>query len=189
MKIQSKIKAFFRYRDEDAEMDVSAAEIRNGRVWLHPANDKDHVYCIRSNTVDIIISPTENIQEEDVEVRNSKKPDEHTSSEPKLHNQDKAKNTSTRPTHDREPVFSYMPKMKKITFTLYPDEYEMLMSNIKENGYRKTEFLLACVSAAKKNSMESSYRKYENLHKERRSAYREAARMAQEKDQATQKIN
>ena len=64
--------------------------------------------------------------------------------------------------------------MRKVSFTLYPDEYEMLMSSIKEKGYKKTEFLLACVTSAKKNSMESTYRKLENSRYERRLAEREA---------------
>jgi hypothetical protein len=27
--------------------------------------------------------------------------------------------------------------MSKVTFTLYPDEYDLLMDNIKGNGYKK----------------------------------------------------
>ena len=73
MKIFSKIKAFFRFRNLDAEMDVSAAEVKNGNVFLHPLDDNQHVYCIKSDAVDIIISPRENIREEDVEIIDLKK--------------------------------------------------------------------------------------------------------------------
>ena len=73
---------------------------------------------------------------------------------------------------------SYKPKTKTVQFTLYPDEYDMLMTRIYEKGYKKNEFLLACVAAAKKNSMEANYTKYEALRKERRAADRQAAKNA-----------
>jgi len=57
MKLLSKIKAFFRFRDQEAEMEVSAAEIRHGKVFLHPVEDAEHVYCIKTDAVNIIISP------------------------------------------------------------------------------------------------------------------------------------
>jgi len=73
-----------------------------------------------------------------------------------------------------------MPIMKRVSFSLYEDEYEMLMSHLKNNRYRKTEFLLACVSATKKNSLDATYRRYTIEHKERRKADREAAILAQQ---------
>ena len=68
MKLLSKIKAFFRFRGQDAELDVSAVETKNGRVYLHPEEDKSKVYCIRSSAVEIYISPRESISEDDVEI-------------------------------------------------------------------------------------------------------------------------
>lgn len=55
------------------------------------------------------------------------------------------------------------------------------MDSINANGYRKTEFLLACVSAVKKNSMEATYKKYINDHKARRDAERVAILQAKER--------
>lgn len=46
------------------------------------------------------------------------------------------------------------PKMHVASMRLYPDKYEFLMDSIEEKGYKKTEYLLACVAAAKKKSME-----------------------------------
>jgi len=51
-----------------------------------------------------------------------------------------------------------------------------------EKGYKKTGFLLACVSAAKKNSLDATYRRYDANHKMRREADRRAAMVEQEKD-------
>ena len=56
--------------------------------------------------------------------------------------------------------------MKKVSFSVYPEEYDMLMKSIHESGYKKTEFLLGCVAAAKKNSMEATCRRYAIEHKE-----------------------
>ena len=47
---------------------------------------------------------------------------------------------------------------------LYQEEYEMLMENIQVNGYKKTEYLLACMAAANKNSMQTAYRKCYTEH-------------------------
>ena len=41
-------------------------------------------------------------------------------------------------------------KKKTISLSLYPDEYEMISDMITSNGFKRTEFLLACVSASKK---------------------------------------
>lgn len=73
MKIMTKIKAFFRWRNENAELEVSAAEVRQGKVFLHPADDEEHVYCMKADMVDIIINPHKEIREEDVQILKRKK--------------------------------------------------------------------------------------------------------------------
>ena len=179
MKFFTKIKAFFRYKDNDAEIEVSSAEIRRGKVFLHPVDDKDHVICIKTSAVDILINANEDISEDGVEIIDAKK---HA-----------AREAQERPAPEKKPILprtgsgragnSYgydRPQMRKVSFSLYPDEYETLMDTINANGYRKTEFLLACVSAAKKNSMDANYQKYLNDHKARRAADREAMRLAKE---------
>ena len=76
----------------------------------------------------------------------------------------------------------FMPKKKIVSISLYEDEYDMLMDDINANGYQKTEYLLACVSAAKKKSLAATYRRYAEEHKERRTADRYAAHLAREQD-------
>lgn len=178
MKLLSKIKAFFRYRGQDAELDVSAAEIKNGRVYLHPEEDKSKVYCIRSSAVEIYISPRESISEDDVEILDTKKKEDEAPSAPSPEKQRQERSRNLRPM----PLNHFTTKMKTMTFSMYPEEYDMLMANMKENGYKKTEFLLACVSSAKKNSMQANYQRYEVEHKERRKAERLAARQAQQEE-------
>ncbi len=201
MKLFNKIKAFFKYKGEEAEVEASAVEIHDGYVYLHSVEDPSQVRRIRSNAVDIFISPNENISEDDIEFferkRKSSSEEQVPSDEeksnipspskeqevnvntplhvPESYPENSGLNTAATPyTTDHHRY--QRPQMRKVSFTLYPDEYEMLMSNIKEKGYKKTEFLLACVTSAKKNSMESAYRKLKNSRYERRLAEREARR-------------
>ena len=60
-----------------------------------------------------------------------------------------------------------MPPKKRFSVLLYPDEYEMLLQNTQEKGYKKTEYFLACMTAAKKQSMEAVCKRYAAEHKER----------------------
>lgn len=54
------------------------------------------------------------------------------------------------------------------------------MEIINSNGYRKAEYLLACVHAAKKKSMETVYNQYYDAHRERRKADRAEAKRLRE---------
>ena len=180
MKLFNKIKAFFQYRGQQAELDVSAAEIKNGRVYLHTEEEPPKVYCLRSNTVEIFISPCEDISEEDLEILDTKKK-EDTDLRSLEEARERRQCERAAALHPM-PLKHFTPKMKTITFSMYPEEYDMLVSNMKENGYKKTEFLLACVSSAKKNSMHANYQRYEAEHKERRKAERLAAREAQQEE-------
>lgn len=191
MKLLSKIKAFFQYRGQQAELDASAAEIKNGRVYLHPKDNPSKVYCIRSNTVDILISPRENICEEDLEILEIKKPESAASSgetqidptpAPSTAEAEQSSTQSKASIRPR-PLNAFYQPMKRITFTMYPEEYDMFMSSMQKDGFKKkTEFFLACVSSAKKNSMQANYQKYAAEHKARRIADRQAARQAQAED-------
>jgi len=183
MKLFSRIKAFFRYKGKDAEVEVSSAEIRQGKVYLHPVDDKEHVVCIKTAAVDILINANEDIRERDVEILDAKKHDVQRQQE-RLAHENAAKSSRQGSSRNKSTLDYERPQMKKVSFTLYPDEYETLMDSINTNGYRKTEFLLACVSAAKKNSMEATYKKYINDHKARRTAEREAMRQAKEQAKA-----
>ena len=186
MKLMQRIKAFFRINGQDAELEVSSAEIKQGKVFLHPADDPAHTVCIRSQAVDIIINPGVDLQEDDIEILDTsvKKTSPIIESPEPPHPKTTNPVPNTTPQqHNPQDIplsFFYKPQMKRVSFSLYTDEYEMLMSQLNSNGYRKTEFLLACISAAKKNSMDAAYRKYTAEHKERRKADRNAAILAQE---------
>ncbi|MBQ8611416.1 MAG: hypothetical protein IJ412_06870 [Oscillospiraceae bacterium] len=81
MKLLSQIKAFFTICGKKAEMKVSAAEIKQGRVFLHPIDDPDNVYCIKATSVDIIIDPQRDLSEDDILVVPGKKSEEELAKE------------------------------------------------------------------------------------------------------------
>ncbi len=69
---------------------------------------------------------------------------------------------------------------------LYPDEHEKLTRLIKDNGYKKVEYILACVDSAKKTSMEANYKRYTEEREQRR---KEAALEAKRAKEEAQKAN
>ena len=180
-------------------------------MYLHSADNPKQVRRIRSHSVDIFINPNENISEEDLEFFEARenssgensniiKKDETTSSAPDINSEETRKlpvckiapctespDANVKDKAITQNSFAYQkPQMRKVTFTLYPDEYEMLVNNIQENGYKKTEFLLACVTSAKKKSMESTYRKWESSRHERRLAERKARKQAELESQSAE---
>lgn len=171
MKILAKIRAFFKSENKEHEIQVSAAEIRGHKVFLHPLNEK-HTVCINASDVDILINPTDKISKENIRIIGTQTPSSSTQTQ------------SVHPSKRSSTVAYSPPPMKTISMRLYMEEYEMLMNAIQTNGYRKTEYLLACVTAAKKNSLDAAYKQFYNDHQARRKAVREAVRQA--KIRATQ---
>lgn len=170
-KIFGKIKAYFNVKGKSMEMDLSAAEIKDGKAFLHPVDDDNHVYMIKTKDVSIFINPEDEISEEDITVADYPK------EKPATGEPDKKKGTLY--DSEKEPTAFDLPAFKNkkvVRFSLYNDEYETLMKYIDENGYKKAEFFLACANAAKKNSMTSLYNKYLQDHKQRRKEERLAAK-------------
>ena len=89
MKLFNKIKAFFKYKGENAEVDASAVEIRNGYVYLHSVEDPKQIRRIRSHAVEIFINPNENISEDDLDFFETKEKnpaqEQHPPDEGRLH--------------------------------------------------------------------------------------------------------
>lgn len=82
---------------------------------------------------------------------------------------------------------NYFEPKKKITISFYEDEYNLITGYLKDNGYKKNEFFLACITAVKKQSMTSTYNRLEKERKERRKKEKaEARRRAEEEIQARQ---
>ena len=188
MEILKKIRAFFHLQGRQVEMTLEAAEIRGNKVFLHPADDPEHTVCVKACAVDLYINPLAETPDEDVSMIDHKKRRTDRQDVPLTDGMkskaqkgpSKAEPTEKSSQNTYEPVDvdykQFMPKMRTVSMRLYQEEYEMLMENIQVNGYKKTEYLLACVAAAKKKSMQTEYQKYYTEHQQRRKEAREAAK-------------
>ncbi len=172
MKLFSKLRAFFKFKGESVEMDLSAAKINKDHILLHPADDPLHAFCISTKTIDLFINNGEELQEEDVLILDTEKVRKL---EQKIEQQqnsiikEKDKSIDSVPNYNHPLMLkrnSYI--KKKFSIMLYPEEYEALMENIKSNGYKKSEYFLACVHAAKKQNMSSLYKHYITDHQKRK---------------------
>lgn len=245
MRFFEKMRAIFNFKGRRAKMELKSAEIQGDKIFLHPASDPDHTFCVSGKAIDILIDPSAALTEADFRViENEKiakiqeqieidptapiekllhqndpkeapqspkskeapatneppgpgseaapqiKPDAkpETKSDQKPSNaqgpkqpaaekKDQNQKTPGNPERIQPPTG---PKMHVVSMRLYPEEYEFLMSSIEEKGYKKTEFLLACVAAAKKKSMETNYQKYYTERMRRRKEQREATKRVAE---------
>lgn len=223
MKFLERIRAIFNFKGQRAEMKLESAEIRGNRVYLHPADDPAHIFCVSGKAVDVLIDLSEELTEADFFVIENEKanklqqqmeidptspiekllqpktpPEEKqhpkAKESPKQNPETKSESeieTKATPTPSEKkagersvasnPNITYTyerPQMRTVSMKLYQDEYDFLMATIEANGYKKTEFLLACVTAAKKKSMETNYQKYYAERLRRRREQREAAAKA-----------
>ncbi len=215
MKLLNKVRAIFQVRSQNAELEVAEAIIKPGKVLLRPADNPKRIVKVKADTVDIVINRNRDTKEEDIEIidkedpaaedtlqmspapseedtmEGSQNPEEQTFPEipdtPSIEESPDGEDFAGNPVMgEPKPLSYFIPKKKIVSFSLYPDEYEMLMENIHSNGYKKSEFLLACVTSAKKNSLEANYHRYAVSHKERRAAERQAAYLAQQQDYLSQ---
>ena len=223
MKLFEKLRAVFNFKGQKAEMQLESAEIRGNKVFLHPADDPDHTFCVSGKAIDILIAPEVALTEDDFFVIENQKlsklqeqmeidptsPIEKllqskiTQTEKQPPNPKEASKQSSESKQTLEPKTQAVgekevsresqikagnvyqpPKMRTVSMRLYPEEYDFLMAAIEENGYKKTEYLLACVAAAKKKSMMTNYQKYYEERMRRRREQREAARRAMEEQES-----
>lgn len=165
MNLLTKIRAFFNFKGEKVEMELSKAEIKQGRVYLHPADKPSETFVVKTRSVDLIINPEEEISDEDIFVINNDK-EKRTQKPTAKIPEDETSNSPSENNHDHQ-IQTIFPKKRKFVVSLYPDEYEVLVENINANGYKRAEYLLACVNSAKKASFDAMYKKYTVEHKER----------------------
>lgn len=213
MKLMAKIRALFTMKGSQHELELASAEVRQNGVILHPAEDPSRKYFVKADEVDIIIKPGAEISEEDFIIWDrtvNADPGEptqvnHTAEDPSPNPEsifvfvtdegapNGGKDDSKRFV-DSSPFNEFAtgsgwqkPKKKSFTLMLYPDEHEKLMQLIKDNGYKKAEYILACVESAKKTSMESNYKRFTEDHARRRKEETLENRKAREaEDQAKQ---
>lgn len=152
MKLKNVLKALFFHKEEPVALDLSAAEIREGKAFLHPKHEKGVTYLVRSNDIEISLSKGISLTPDNIikiEPKSKQKnPDNN--KEKSLQKKQKTaqtlgNGTSSSPVADNE-FDKY--KKRKFVVSLYPDEYDSVMASMKEYGYRRADFLLACVNTA-----------------------------------------
>ena len=168
MKFMNRIKAFFRKNDTPIELDLRAAEIKEGRAFLHTKGEEPVTYLVRASDIEIRLNKDASLSELDILTIKSNTPAakqktlEQKGSEKK---DKKGHNTNNSPSNNG--VIYADDRFRKRTFsmTVYQEEYDMLMESIKEYGYKRADFVLACVNTASKGSMEKAHKKIVKSHK------------------------
>ena len=168
MKIINKIKAFFRKDNDPIEMDIYAAEIKEGKAFLHPKNDPKATYLIRSDDIRISISEGRSVAGQEIiaVVPKSKQPMDAQKEQTQQEIEKKARETAAKKGEQQnstnQPIFAIpgFERYKKRTFSvsLYPEEYDMIIENMKGYGYKRADFFLACVQTAKKTNIEKAHK-------------------------------
>lgn len=176
MKIINKIKAFFIHRNEPVELDLIAAEIKEGKAFLHPRGEEGVTYLIRSDDIEITLNKGRSLTPKDILKTG---PKEKISPKAQQAEKEKAKqppeqtttpNKSIKPaletTQTTENEFDRF-KKRKFVVSLYPEEYDRIITSMKEYGYKRADFVMACVNTASKGSMEKAHKKIVKEHGER----------------------
>lgn len=189
MKIMNRIKAIFSFGGKKEEMEVTAAEINQEGIILHPVADPERVFFVKSQSVDIVINPDVEITEEEIEIHDKetikKQIEKYVGITDEMLDGDNGKTPIIRPI----PLSRFMPAKRRFVVTLYQDEYDNLMKTITENGYKKTEYFLACMTSAKKNSMNAEYKRYTENHSSRKKSDLQMAIQARAEDFAVRQQN
>lgn len=168
MKIIKKLKAFFCKNNELVELDLVAAEIKEGRAYLHTKGDEPATYLVRSNDIEIRLSKDASLRELDV-LQIKKKTVEARDKE--VQKEQTAKQTEPEKTKVNKataPGVVHMDdRFKKRVFSVsvYPEEHDMLVESVKAYGYKRADFVLACVNTASKGSMEKAHKKIVKTHR------------------------
>ena len=176
MKIINKIKAFFTHRNEPVELDLIAAEIKEGKAFLHPRGEEGVTYLIRSDDIEITLSKGRSLTPKDIlktrpkekTTKNSQQAEKEKAKQPPVQtaNPNKSIKPALETTQTTENEFDRF-KKRKFVVSLYPEEYDRIMTSMKEYGYKRADFVMACVNTASKGSMEKAHKKIVKEHGER----------------------
>ena len=184
---QYKITAFFRLRGEQVELDLTAAEIKEGVAYLHLREEEDVTYCVKANDIGITLKNKNGmILERDIFLLgNSKKKRKSKKIQNKKTNQQKKEEPTTlvspntekkpgetkrKPTHiststNHVPFYERL-KKKSFTIKLYPHEYEALAAAAKSSGFKREDYIFACFLRANKRNVTAECKRLEKEHEE-----------------------
>ena len=172
----SDVFSFFFHQEEPVELDLIAAEIKEGKAFLHPRGEENVTYLIRSDDIEITLSKGRSLNPKDIlktkpkskePEKDAKKEDKKDPKQPSTKDP-KSDRTSIPPLETTQAATDEFDRFKKKKFvvSLYPDEYDSIMSSMKEYGYKRADFVLACVNSAAKGTMEKAHKKIIKSHNE-----------------------
>lgn len=173
MKLIKKVKAFFFHKDDPVELDLIAAEIKEGKAYLHPRDEEKVTYLVKSDDIKIHLNNGRTLSQKDI-IKIAPKPQAEDQSSSTKQNKEKLPSASPRKT--TTPVFvqdiapNEFDRFKKRTFsvTLYQEDYDALISSMKGYGYKRADFVMACVNSASKTTMECAHKKIQKVNKARK---------------------
>ena len=184
MKIMKRIRAFFTHQEEPIELDLIAAEIKEGKAFLHPRGEEHVTYLVRSDDIEITLSKGRSLGPRDIfrigpkpkNPEKEKKEEEKKSLKqpPVKDPKDDNKKSVTKEEIQTEPDEFDKFKKRKFVISLYPEEYDAIMASMKEYGYKRADFVMACVNTATKGTMEKAHKKILRSHDEIRKEQQEA---------------
>lgn len=162
MKIIHKLKAIFVKAQQPIVLDLAAAEIKEGRAYLHPKGDRKAIYLVKSDDIEIHLSKNKELSDEDIRAL-KRKEDAVTDKKEKPKAKKNEKSNSDLSNSDE--IYD---RFKKRTFSvsLYQHEYDMLMNTIKEYGYKRAEFIIASANTATRGTMDRERKKIVRVHQE-----------------------
>ena len=166
MKIINKLKAFFFHQEEAVEIDLVTAEIKEGKAFLHPRGEEDITYLFNSEDIEVILSKSRSLGPGDIMKIKSNGDSEKDKAQNSSGNGKGANNLKSRTrntTRISEGEFDRF-KKKQFVVSLYQEEYDTIMSGIKAYGYKRADFVMACVNSASKGTMERAHKKIVKNH-------------------------
>lgn len=171
-----KIKALFFKDDHPVSLDLSAAEIKEGKAFLHPKEDRDITYLVKSDDIEIRLSKGKNLTDKDILVMGKRKRTDRVPANPKeKQSVQPPEKKIVPPTGDPGNIVYDLSRFKKKTFSvsLYPEEYDRLMDTIQKYGYKRSEFILASAQTATQGTMARAQKKVVMVRKELRKEEKE----------------
>lgn len=176
MKIIKKLKALFFKDDRPVSLDLIAAEIKEGRAFLHPKEDPTVTYLVKSDDIEVRLSKGKNLTDKDIMIVGKRKKGEKDPSKTKeklpKQTPDPKKPQSHSSFGNTESDWSRF-KKKTFSVSLYPEEYDLLMEMIQKYGYKRSEFILASAQTATQGTMAKAQKKVVMVRKEIRKEEKE----------------
>lgn len=179
MRIIKKLKALFFKDDRPVSLDLVAAEIKEGKAYLHPKEDRTITYLIKSDDIEVRLSKRKNLTDKDILVigKHNKQGKDPTQQKERKPQQDAEKKSVPKAKNPSDPgnlVFDNS-RFKKKTFSvsLYPEEYDQLINTIQKSGYKRSEFILASSVSTTEKRMANAQKKVVIARKELRKEEKE----------------